>query len=507
MWSLATARQTRHDAPSDEPLLIVDDRVTGATADVLEAGVSIGMLRREAEALAPFATVLTRDLGDEIRRFEPVVTAVEDLVPRVEVVGPGLIYVPVDGAVRYYGSEEDLARRVQTVLHEASRPPSVRSTHYPQPALRVGSNLKSHQPHIGIADGPFAARWAAASSTDGEPVIVTDTIGFLSGLDLGTLRESMGGEEMIETFRWLGITTLGDLARLPRDTMASRFGNHGVLAHRLASGEDRPVDAREIPVEMGVEMSFEDPLESLDAVAFAGRNLAEKLLAQLRPAGVAPHTVTITAEAASGPSRSRVWRSADPFTEKALEERVWWQLRAWVETAGVPGGIVHLGIHPADMSDEGRQLGLFTDESSMVEVERALARAQALLGPDGVLQARAQGGRMPGERVTWSRWGEPETAADRSIDAPWPGSTPAPAPALVPGRLQQIEVEWEQGTPSRVRFRGNWEPVLTWSGPWRLSGRWWSGDRDADRYQLVTSMGAFLCVVSQGRVFLAGVYD
>ena len=114
---------------------------------------------------------------------------------------------------------------------------------------------------------------------------------------------------------------------------------------------------------------------------------------------------------------------------------------------------------------------------------------------------------MPGERVVWSRWGELESPVDRSQDAPWPGSTPAPAPALVPGRLQPIEVDWDQGMPSRVRLGARWEPVLTWSGPWRLTGRWWSGERDADRYQLVTSVGAFLCVVSEGRAYLAGVYD
>jgi protein ImuB len=338
-------------------------------------------------------------------------------------------------------------------------------------------------------------------------MIVTDTIGFLSGLDLGTLRESMGGEEMIETFRWLGIATLGDLARLPRETLASRFGTPGLAAHRLASGEDRLVDPRDIPPDLAVEMSFEDPLETLDAVAFAGRNLAEKLLRRLRSAGVAPHTVTITARAAHGQDRSRVWRSADPFTERALSDRVWWQLRAWVETARVPGGISALEIVPDDLSGEGRQLSLLTDESSAIEAERALARAQALLGPDGVLQARAQGGRMPGEQVAWSRWGEPEQARERDEDAPWPGATPSPAPALVPPRLDPIEVEWDGGMPTRVRLGSRWEPVLTWSGPWRLNGRWWVGEGDADRYQIVTSVGAFLCVVSGGRAFLAAVYD
>jgi protein ImuB len=502
MWSL-----TRRDAPSGEPVLIADDRVTGATDDVLEAGVHLGMPRREAEALAPFATVMTRDIGDEARRFESVVTLVEGLVPRVEVVSPGLLFVPVGGAVGFYGGEQALAERVAKEvdgMDEGGRPPS-------DPPASRGDGRRAVRPgweaRIGVADGPFAARWAAATATLGRPQIVTDTIGFLARLDLGTLRESMGGTEMIDTFRWLGIATLGDLARLPRETLASRFGNPGLVAHRLASGEDRQVDPRDIPPELGVEMTFEDPLESLDAVAFAGRNLSAKLLKRLRAVGVAPHTVTITAGASSGPARTRVWRSADPFTERALSERVWWQLRAWVETAGVPGGITALSISPADLSSEGRQLNLLTDESSTIEAERALARAQALLGPDGVLQARAQGGRMPAERVAWSRWGEPEIGEARDSGAPWPGATPSPTPALVPPRLDPIEVEWEGGMPSRVRLGSRWEPVLTWSGPWRLSGRWWAGERDVDRYQLVTSVGAFLCVVSGGRAYLAGVYD
>jgi protein ImuB len=484
MWSL-----TRSDAQSDEPLLVVDDRVSGATEDVLMAGVGLGMPRREAEALAPFATVLKRDIGDETRRFEPVVQLIEDLVPRVEVVSPGLVFVPVSGAMRFYGGEDSLAERVDEELDE------------------MMGNRRGGEFLVGIADGPFAARWAAATATSGDPRVVTDTFTFLSRLDLVTLREAMGGDEMIDTFRWLGIATLGDLARLPRDTLASRFGSPGVLAHRLASGDDRPVDPRGIPAEFGVEMSFEDPLIHLDAVAFAGRTISERLLRGLRSVGALPHTVEITAHAAQAPPRTRVWRSADPFTEKALTDRIWWQLQAWVETAGVPGGIVRLGITPSDLSGEGRQLGLLNDESTMIETERALARTQALLGPENVLQGRAQGGRMPGERVSWSNWGEIPGETDRDVDAPWPGATPAPSPALIPASLEQIEVEWEGGMPVRIRLGSRWEPVLTWSGPWRLSGRWWIGEKDADRFQLVTSVGAFLCVVSESRAYLAGVYD
>ncbi len=484
MWSLG-----RPDAPSDEPVLIVGDRVTGATDEVLAAGVSLGMPRREAEALAPFATVLTRDPGEESRRFEPVVELIEDLIPRVEVVAPGLVFVPVAGAVRFYGGEEMLAQHVAGGLDRL-----------------VGAD-RGGQALAGIADGPFAARWAAASAEVGRPLVVLDTIDFLSRLDLAALREGLDAEELIDTFRWLGVSTLGDLARLPRDVLATRFGNPGLLAHRLATGEDRFVDPREIPPDLAVDASFEEPLETLDAVAFASRALSERLLRVLRVSGVAPHRVSILAEDAVGGPRERIWRSADPFTEKALSDRVWWQLRAWIESGGIPGGISRLRIAPADLSDEGRQLGLLQDEASRIEAERALARAQALLGPDGVLQGRAQGGRTPHERVAWSRWGEPTSDQERDHSAPWPGATPSPSPALVPPDPEPLEVEWDGGMPSRVRLGTRWEPVLTWSGPWRLSGRWWAGEEDADRYQLVTSVGAFLCVVTEGRAFLAGVYD
>jgi protein ImuB len=478
MWSL-----TRPDAPSGKPLLVVDDRVTGATPDVLDAGVTLGMARREAEALAPFATILVRDMGEEARRFEAVVEAVEDLIPKVEVVEPGLMFVPISGAIRFYGGEDLLANKVAAAVAVFDR------------AL------------LGIADGPFAARWAAARASIDQPLLVDDTRTFLSTLDLESLREGVASDSLIATFRWLGVATLGDLTGFPRDALATRFGNEGALAHKLASGEDRSAEPREIRADLAVEMEFEDPLETIDAVAFAARNISERMLARLRKAGVAPHQVAILAEPGVGKIRERIWRSADPFTERALTDRVWWQLRAWVESQGVPGGIVRIRISPSDLSGEGRQLGVFGDETARIEADRALARTQALLGPEGVLEARPRGGRMPAQRVAWSRWNEPPAEPVSDAEAPWPGVTPKPSPALVPPRLQPLQVEWDGGLPSRVRLGTRWEPVLTWSGPWRLSGRWWAGERDADRYQLVTSAGALLCVVADGKAYLAGIYD
>jgi protein ImuB len=162
---------------------------------------------------------------------------------------------------------------------------------------------------------------------------------------------------------------------------------------------------------------------------------------------------------------------------------------------------------PADVSDRGRQLLLGEDAASEADASRALSRAQGLVGPDAVLMAMPQGGRDPGERAHWYRWGEEPEAPPRGLDAPWPGRLPEPTPALVPPEPRPFEIEWEDGFPVRVRLGSRWEPVLGWAGPWRHTGRWWDGETAADRYQVVTSAGAFLCEQRDGRSWLVGVYD
>ena len=453
--------------------------VVAADAWAAAAGVAVGMRRRQAEALCPTVATLAADPGAEAVAFEPVALAIEGLVPRMEMAAPGLVYLPVAGAVRYFGSEDAVVGKVVAAVE----------------ALAPGGRF-------GLADGPFAARMAAERAAEA-PLIVADTAAFLAGIDVAAI----GISELIDTFRWLGIGTLGDLAQLPRAAVASRFGPVGLEAHRIASGEDRTVRPRQIPEEAAVTETFDPPLDDFERAAFAARALAGRLIEAVAPTGAMPHRVEVEAEAASGMVRARTWRSSHPFSEVELAERVRWQLRAWVESGGVPGGVVRLRLVPADLSDRGRQLRLDEDAASESDARRALSRAQGLVGPDAVLQAVPQGGRDPGERVQWHRWGEEPGAAALDPSAPWPGRLPEPSPALVPPEPRPFEVEWDGGFPTRVRLGSRWEPVLGWAGPWRQTGRWWEGEAAADRYQVVTSAGAFLCEVRQGRCFLVGVYD
>jgi protein ImuB len=448
------------------------------------AGIQIGMRRAEAEAVCPNVDTTLRDVGAEMIAFERVASAVEALVPRVEITEPGLLFVPVAGAVAYYGGEAPLVERVVKEIDDVA-----------------GVGFR-----IGLASGPFAAKHAAARAEGDPPVlIVEDDADFLASLDIG----SIGSEELVATFRWLGITTLGELAGLPRGAITSRFGAIGLAAHRLAAGADREVMARTIPDDLVVEERFDPPLDDMEQLGFVARAMASRLTEALAAAGTAPYRITVEAEAADGSVRSRTWRSADPLDDRAIADRVRWQLGAWVEGpgAGVAGGLAALRIDPADLSGDGRQLSLGEDAARDRATQRALAATQAIVGMDGLLKAQPQGGRDPGERVLWHRWGEEAPAPPREPASPWMGRLPSPSPALVPPQPQRFTVEWDTGMPARVRLGSQWVPVLSWAGPWRQVGRWWQGEEAVDRYQIVTSAGAFLCEVRDGETWLIGIYD
>lgn len=441
------------------------------------------MRRRSAEAVCPVVVTIQQDLPVEMARFEPIVERIEDLVPRVEVVQPGLLFVPTSGAVSYYGGEAELVERIDKELH------------------RLGDDHR-----IGVGLGPFAAHQAARSTTDGSPLhIVEDDVRFLAEMDVGTI----GSEDLAATFRWLGITTLGALAELPQDAVATRFGRQGMAAYRRARGCDRSVDPRHIPEDPSVTSTFDPAIEDLEQASFVARNLAQRVITNLSGYGVAPHRVIVTAEAADGTIRSRTWSSADPFDDHTLADRIRWQLRAWIDgvSAGIRGGLVSLTLEPSELSGSGRQMALEEDAKNFEEIQRALMEVQAIAGSDNLLVGRPQGGRDPVDRVHWERWGEPSSSPRRDPTAPWPGRIPSPSPALVPPEGVPFEVSFVEGIPEQVRLRSRWVPVLSWAGPWRSVGRWWDGEGSADRYQLVTSAGAYLCEIRDGRTYLLGVYD
>jgi protein ImuB len=279
-------------------------------------------------------------------------------------------------------------------------------------------------------------------------------------------------------------------------------------------------------------------VERVDAAAFAAREPAARLHGLLTERGLACTRLVVHAETEHGEHLARTWRCAEPLTPSGVNDRVRWQLDAWVTAglranasagpSGPSGGIVLLRLVPDEVVPVGAmQRGLWGDTGEGDEqAGRVMVRVQGMLGPDSVYTAVLGGGRDPAQRVRLVPWGD-ERTPERPLSPSWPGQLPAPSPATV------FSAPWCEPLPAEV-LDGGGSPVgvtaravltaaphqiavagqppravLGWAGPWPVEERWWEpgGGRRRARLQVVLEATALLLTCENGRWCVEGVYD
>jgi protein ImuB len=500
----------------DRPAIVVRaNRVIARTPAAAAAGITAGARRRAAQGACPDVLVLEHDPDRDARAFEPVVRAVAEMAPRLEVVEPGWICLAARGPSRYFGGDASMAALMVRVVAEC-----------------VGQSVCIG---VGVAEGRTASAIAArrASRTaDGVFIVpVGEAGGFVAGQSVGWLREL--GEidaEMIDLFARLGVTKMGQLAALDRGDVLARFGAEGAHAHRLASAtDDRPAAATDPPPERWVEHPFAEPIEQLDTVVFVAKRLADQLAAELAAEGRVCVRLVVIVETEHGERSERAWYRDRGFAAAAMVERVRWQLEGWVQQpGGLSGGVSLVRLLPEEMrSDDGVQTAIWGGRSQADDdATRAIVRLSAIAGEDAVTVPAWVGGRLPIERYRWipAATADLDDPGDRLDigDGVWPGALPVPSPAMVLELPVQIEVFDEVGRSVRVSGRGeiSAEPstlvmmdgrrgVVAWAGPWPVEQRWWSTGRSRRiaRFQMVTDDGvAHLVGVEQQRWVVLATY-
>jgi len=528
------------EGAGDIPAAVVfANRVVSTTPAARAEGVRRGLRRREAQSRCPQLVVLPPDPARDARAFEPVVAAVAELAPGVEVIRPGLCAVAARGPARYFGGDRVVADRLARYVADRTRARCL----------------------VGVADGRFAAALAAQHH------LVVPRGGsrdFLAPYPV----ETLGVPDLPDLLRRLGLRTFGAFAELPSRDVLARFGPDGARAHRLARGlDDRPLAARPAAPELAVQTELDPPVERVDTVAFAAKALAEQLHEGLARRGLACTRVAIEAQTEHGEQLTRLWRHEGVLTPTAIADRVRWQLDGWLSgsarvlpRAAAPppatlpaplkvigadsdlppavaaasrsgsverptAGIVLLRLVPDEVIPYGgMQLGLWGGMGESDErAGRVLARVQGMLGPDRVLTAVLGGGRGPDDQVQLVPWGDRRTP-DRPAEPPWPGRLPAPSPATVLPDPIPVEVTDSAGSPVGVtdRFVVTGHParlaiagrppveIASWTGPWAADERWWdpaTATRQA-RFQLVGTDGtAWLVTRDHTHWHLEATYD
>jgi protein ImuB len=556
-WPVTAAARAAHVTPDRPAAVVVANRVLACSAVARAAGIRRGLRRREAQARCPELVVLARDADRDARLFEPVVAAVEEMAPGVEVIRPGLLALPVQGPAGWFGRERACER---TIHHSASAEHSASAKCRPSAARECDELVAAEQLvdqvaaragvecQAGIAEGLFGAVLAARR---GVAVAPGDTRAFLASLGVEELdREpEVDRSELVGLLRRLGLRSLGAFGALAPADVASRFGADAVLAHRLARGLDpRPPVRRWPPAELAVELELDPPVDRVDAAAFAARTLAQRLHGQLAGHGLSCTRLGVEARTVAGEELRRVWRCAEPLTPSGTADRVRWQLDSWLVRGG-RGAVDRLRLVPEETVTAGAlQLGLWGDVGEADErAGRALVRVQALLGPEAVVTAVLGGGRNPAEQVRLVPWGDDRgvsadlqqaveaatpgpvgvtprrRAAVREPPPPWPGRLPPPSPAVVPPEPLPADLRDVTGQPVQLAAPdlltappctlavddGPPEEVRGWAGPWPVAQRWWvPGAVAGSRLQVLRADGAaFLLFGCAGRWEVAGAYD
>lgn len=526
-WPVVAAAAAAGLSPA-VPVAVHDARgIVAVGSAARRAGVRRGMRRRHAQEICPGLVLAPVDDGRDARSFEPVATAVEDVVAGIEVARPGLLALPADGAARFHGSEAELVRLLVERVADAT----------------------GHECRVGAADGMFAAVLAAREDRVIEPGRSAEYLAPRPLRDLVhvavTPERAAVLLELVDLWDRLGVRLLGDLTALDPHAVASRFGAEGVWAHRVGRGEDlRPPTRRRPEADVEATCELDPPATRVDTAAFAARRLAAELHASLVARGATCARLRITARRGDGREHVRTWRTDDAalggLTVARMTDRVRWQLEGWLtadatdaEHEDDTAGIVELTVAAEDLLDAGQhQEGLWgSAQGSSLRALRSLDRVQGLLGAHGVLSARLQGGRTARDRVSLVPWGE-EPPPLRPLDRPWPGALPAPAPTrvlatplevrLLDAAGRAVVVDRRLGTsgdPAHVRAcppetatptplarpagpvpagpvpaprQAARQPgpqpgpppevpegeVLAWAGPWPLAQRWWREDAE-----------------------------
>ncbi|MGO9069332.1 DNA polymerase Y family protein [Mycobacterium sp.] len=514
----AVAAAAAAGLPATAPVAVtLANRVIACSSAARSVGVRRGLRRREASARCPHLHVVAADSDRDARFFEGVVAAVDDVVPRAEVLRPGLVVLPVRGAARFFGSEQQAAERLTDAVAAA------------------GAECQ-----VGIADQLSTAVFAARA---GRVVQPGEDARFLSALSIRQFAtepslSGPGRADLADLLWRMGIRTIGQFATLSRTDVASRFGADAVSAHRFARGEpERGPSGREAPAELDAVLHCDPPIDRVDAAAFAGRSLASALHQTLIAAGVGCTRLAVHAVTANGEELRRVWRCAEPLAEDATADRVRWQLDGWLNTRIVvdrpTAPVVQLRLQAVEVVSAGAlQLPLwggsnFGGGSDQMRARRALVRVQDLLGPEAVQVPVLSGGRGPAERITLTPLGdEPVPRADPC--QPWPGQLPEPSPTVLLD--DPVELLDAQGNSIRVTSRGLFsadparltsrdrdDRLRWWAGPWPVDERWWDPERAGGRTARAQVLlegergsdpgTALLLCYRQRRWYLEGIYE
>jgi protein ImuB len=343
-------------------------RVVAASRPARKAGIRPGMSMAQARGILPALLARGRDPGCEASAHEALLETAWSISPRVEDAELELVFADVDGMHNLYDGEHDIGQAAEVTARSMDLP------------IRVG-----------IAANKLAARLAARQP--GSPTVVPagSEIGFLAALPLRHLRLE---RRLAETLGRWGVTTLGGLAHLPADRVASRLGPAGAAAHQAARGIDpQPLVPYQPPPTLTEGMELEWPVVTVDPLLAAVRQCLDRIKHRLEAHDLACAIFAIELGLEPEGSDRRTIRLPAPTRDvDALVALIRLELEARPPSAAVAAFACF--VHP-NKPRRGQMTLFGAPEIHPEKLAATMARIAGRIGPDRVGAPQVSDGHLP----------------------------------------------------------------------------------------------------------------
>lgn len=444
-------------------------RICRCNTMAADQGIVPGLPLNAALALCPELRILQRDVRSEMQRLRRLAHWAMQYTSLVSLETPQRLLLELQGSLKLFGGLEPLLRQICDGLAE------------------LGCSM-----HHAVAPTPRAALWLATAA-DGQHITELAVLpGALARLSLSCTGWSARECSMLEG---MGVQTLGDCMRLPRDGFRRRLGARCLADLDRALGHiAEPRKGVRPPA--GYRGSIELPEETFDRVMIGHGmcRLLDELALFLRRRQAGVQRPEFVFRHNSGDSTRFPFGLAEPTADAGFLAEL---LTPRLEQACLHAPVVSVSLHsglltPLPGSLQKLELDTGVGERPQQDACRLVDRLRARLGTDAVTGLCL--------------------LAEHRPEAAWDYAEPGTRCAAIGGRARPL---WILEAPRLLttRARQPWMdgPLQLRRGPERIESGWWDGkDVSRDYYEALSSSGMSLWVFRERREprcwFLHGVF-
>ena len=273
----ASVEQLEHPELRGQPVIVggLGNRgvVAAASYEAREYGVHSAMPMARARRACPHGVFLPPRFEAYEAASKAVMSILRSFTPLVEPLSLDEAFLDVRGARRLHGTGEEIARSIRD-------------------AVRHDTGLTVS---VGVATTKFLAKIASdLAKPDGLLVVAPgEELAFLHPLPV---RRLWGvGPATQRRLDRLGVTSIGDLAALPEDTLTRALGNaHGRHLYALAwNHDDRGIVTTRTPKSIGHEETFATDVTDRGRLEREITRFADRVASRVRQSGLVGRTVQL----------------------------------------------------------------------------------------------------------------------------------------------------------------------------------------------------------------------